>query len=317
MSKPFDIKDCQFGFIRAQFDASYRFKGGDWDSFEYRGSQLVHYTNLKGLAGIVESGGFWLSDSRFLNDSDEYLNGSKLAIDLLLNIKSRPRYKNFENVLRSVIEKLKKPAKETYFVCSFTDLPDSLEQWRGYGNGPDAAAIVFNLEGIGRKTFTAMPIMAPQKVIYNDSVKKLKLLRVIAKFSIEFRKDIFFKYQIDEDDWAEALANALAGEFIIFKGEEFSAEQEIRLVAVASHLHHFEGIKHRVGGNSIIPYVNTADLRRSNNATEEGKEKLPIVEIRIGPNANRAVTLLSTKIFMENCGYQGVTIKPSASTYRS
>ncbi len=34
----------------------------------YQGDKVYHYTNFDGLKGIIESNGFWLTESTFMND---------------------------------------------------------------------------------------------------------------------------------------------------------------------------------------------------------------------------------------------------------
>lgn len=317
MDSQFTVENCQFGFLRAQFDAAYRFRGGDWDWFAYDGPLLVHYTNLKGLVGIVDSGGFWLSDFRFLNDTEEYFNDCRMAKEVIARIASRSRHRNFSTILRKAGNRLSEHPSKTYFVCSFSNSHDSLEQWRAYASGNDGVAIVFqNKPRLQLSHFIVMPILAPQKVIYDDSVKHRLLLRVIAKYSMEFRKDLAYGHPVDEDDWAQQLASALALEFMIFKNKAFAAEQEIRLVVSESHLNHFGGIKHRVSGGRIIPYICSSDLYDKGFLEYYGSKQLPISEIRVGPMANQAITIDSVKVFLTNNDYLDIPVTPSAVPYR-
>lgn len=317
MSRQFTVENCQFGFLRAKFDAAYRFKGCDWDHLAYDGPLLAHYTNLKGLVGIVESCGFWLSDFRFLNDTEEYFNGCRIAKEVISRISSRPRHKEFSSILYKATNHLSERPSRTYFVCSFSSLLDSLEQWRGYASSHDAVAVVFqNKPRLQLSHFTVMPILVPQKVIYDDSVKRKLLLRVIAKYSMEFRKDLVHGHPVDEDDWGQQLASALSLEFMIFKNSAFATEQEIRLVVSESHLNYFKSIKYRVGGGRIIPYICSSDLYNESFIGHYGSKQLPIVEIRVGPTANQAVTIDSIKVFLANNGYANVQITPSAVPYR-
>lgn len=317
MKNEIEIKKIKFGFLRAQIDRGYKFKGFDWDCFAYDGPFLVHYTNLKGLLGIIESDGFWLSDYRFLNDSEEYFNGCRMAKDLIVKISSKPRNKYFSSILGKVFEKLSEKPNKTYFVCSFTKLTDSLEQWRGYANSNDAVAIIFkNKQSLEISHFACLPVFSPQKVIYDDSVKCKRLLRVISKYSIEFRKDLAAGVRIHEDAWSDRLAIDLTEEFMIFKNSAFSAEQEIRLVVSERDISHFKGVKHRVVGGKIIPYISSSDLYDEGFIERNGTKQLPIIEIIVGPTANQIITIDSLKVFLSNSGYPNVNVKPSAVPYR-
>lgn len=123
---------------------------------------LYHYTTLKGFLGIVNDGELWATNIFYMNDQTEL----KRALELL-NDELNPRIETVKE------EKIKLPRKalgpETnpdvfkieaklqflenvknnasgltrnnefqFYVCSFTELDDSLSQWRGYcqdGNG--------------------------------------------------------------------------------------------------------------------------------------------------------------------------------------
>lgn len=317
MNRLLTVENCQFGFLRAQFNSAYRYKDNDWNHFAYDGPFLVHYTNLMGLVGIVESSGFWISDFRFLNDTEEYFNGCRMAKEVIENVSSRRRHKTFSSILRKAATRLSDNPSKTYFVCSFSISLDSLEQWRGYASSHDAVAIVFrNKPRFQLSHFTVMPIMAPQKVIYDDRVKRKMLLRVIAKYSIEFRKDLAHGYPVDEDDWAKELASALSLEFMVFKNSAFAAEQEIRLIVSESHLNHFSGVRHRVCGARVVPYICSSDLYNESFYKHCEIKQLPIAEIRVGPTANQSVTIDSVRVFLSNNGYLNVPITPSAVPYR-
>ena len=161
-----------------------------------------------------------------------------------------------------------------------------------------------------------MPIMVPQKVIYDDHVKRKLLLQVIAKHSMQFRKDLARERTVHQDDWARHLASALALDFMIFKNHAFAAEQEIRLIVTENHLSHFNGKKHRVCGGRIVPYVCSSDLYNESFVEHNGSSHLPISEIRVGPMANQAITIDSVKAFLSNKGYFDVSVIPSAVPYR-
>lgn len=173
MTRHLTIENNPYGFLRAKFDAAYRFRGDNWDWFAYDGPVLAHYTNLNGLVGIVESGGFWLSDFRFLNDTEEYFNGCRMAKEVIAKVAHRSRHTKFSSVLRETVGRLSEQPTKTFFVCSFSNSLDSLEQWRGYASGHDGIAIVFqNKPRLQLSHFTVMPVMVPQKVIYDDNVKR-------------------------------------------------------------------------------------------------------------------------------------------------
>ncbi|MFC4790421.1 MULTISPECIES: DUF2971 domain-containing protein [Giesbergeria] len=252
-----------------------------------------------------------------MNDTEEYFNGCRMAKEVIARVASRSRHTKFSRVLHDAADLLSKQPTKTFFVCSFSNSLDSLEQWRGYASGHDGIAIVFeNKPRLQSSHFTIMPIMVPQKVIYDDKIKRKLLLQGIAKHSMEFRKDLACGCSVHEDDWARHLASDLAIDFMIFKNKAFAAEQEIRLVVTESHLSHFKDVKHRVSGGRIVPYICSSDLYNESFVAHNGSNQLPIAEVRVGPMANQSITIDSVKAFLANKGYFDVPVISSDVPYR-
>lgn len=173
------IQNIQPGFLRAQM-ASIAFEKrllGVESYFCY--GLLTHYTNLQGLKGILESGGFWLSDIRFLNDADEFEHGRRLAIELVSILIDRPRHGVFADVLSKTIELLEQPIEEPYYVASFSRDPDSLEQWRAYASGDDGVALVFENTAGPNNPFMAEPRLHSALAIYDNDKKKRVILNAV------------------------------------------------------------------------------------------------------------------------------------------
>ena len=307
-------KECQFGFLRAKFNRDSYPKHFDIDLFFYSGKTLSHYTDLHGLYGIVESGGFWLSDHRFLNDTEEFENGRKLTSNLLERMANIDRHKTFSSVLKETIVKLSGYSEQAYYVCSFSKRADSLDQWKSYANNGHGISITFNnYQKKPSSHFFVMPIMAASKVLYEDSDKVKILIRTIRRYESEYIKDIEHGNHIDLDDWSAQLAQRLAMEFINFKHPEYSSEEEIRMAVPTSYLHHFKGIKHRPSTDRIIPYITSKDIYDIGGL---GEELLPISEIRVGPAINQDMTVRSIQEYMENKGYASVSVIKSNVPYR-
>lgn len=303
------------GFIRAKFDHEYRSKHFDIDLFSYRGKTISHYTDLGGLYGIVESNGFWLSDHRFLNDAEEFENGRKVTIRLLERLSRRHLYRNFRAVLEQSSSILGGYQETAYYVCSFSRDSDSLEQWRSYAQNGKGICITFdNIKG--NPFFHLMPVISAGKIVYDDSEKVRIILRRVWKFNLEYNRDLLAGTRFDDSDWARELAESLAVEFIQFKNESYRSEQEIRLIASHTHLHHFKGLKHRVGRERIIPYLCTRDLYDDSFVKVTGQEQLPIVEIRLGPAANQEITMRSVTEYLRSRGYDKVQVTRSQVPYR-
>jgi hypothetical protein len=286
------------------------------DLFHYSGDTISHYTDLCGLYGVVESGGFWLSDHRFLNDTEEFENGRKLTIDLLQILEGKHRYNNFKEVLIETRSQLESYSEQPYFICSFSKKPDSLDQWRSYGGNGQGISITFDNTRKSLSHFFAMPILSVNKVLYDDSEKKKLILRTVRRYNKEYLVDLEYENYIDIEHWSDHLTRQLAMEFINFKHSEYVSEQEIRMAVSSCHLKHFQGIKHRVGKDRIIPYITSKDIYDESFEKRLGTNKLPITEVRIGPTVNQEMTARSIEMYLINKGYGGVKVIKSNVPYR-
>lgn len=308
-------EECTLGFLRAQFNRGNP-KHFDMDLFFYSGETISHYTDLSGLYGIVESGGFWLSDHRFLNDTEEFENGRKLTKNLLRKLIAKSRYSGFKEVLSETISQLENYSEQPYFVCSFSKKPDSLDQWRSYASNGQGISITFDNTRKSLSHFFAIPILSVSKVLYDDREKLKLILRTIRRYRKEHLVDLEYGNRIDLEDWGSEMAKCLAIEFINFKHPEYSSEQEIRMAVSSSHLNHFKGIKHRVGKDRIIPYITSKDIYNESFEEHLGTDKLPITEVRIGPTSNQDMTAKSIEEYLIYKGYDSIKVIKSDVPYR-
>jgi hypothetical protein len=309
------VEQSPFGFLRATSALRHtrRWAVQLW----YRENRLIHYTNLAALEGMVRSQAVWLSDHRFLNDQREYEDGRQLAITSLRKLRT-PRRGKFSDVLEYAAVSLEKRAEPRFFVCSFTQASDSLEQWRAYANGPQGVAISFTSKSVGGRHhhFRALPVMLAEAVLYEHRLKARRILWKIGAFAYEYQADRATGYAKYEDDWGEQLATSLAQDFLLFKDAAFSAEREVRLIVSENHLNHFpSGIHHRVSGARLIPYLKSSDLYEGVAGAEDGA-RLPIVEVKLGPTAFDSLTAKSVEIFLRDRGYSDVPVTRSGLPYR-
>lgn len=277
---------------------------------------LTHYTNLQGLVGIVESGGYWLSDMRFLNDVKEFEHGRELALDLIDKLITKPRHKPFEAILQELRVALVQPIQEPYFIASFSRDSDSLEQWRAYASGSDGVALVFeNARGIDNP-FMREPRMHSSRVIYDEDKKKRSILRAISRFSIEYKKELLINknsFTCHPDLWVQHLLGALTNAFITFKHHAFRTENEVRVVTSFGQIGRSQGkVSHRVRAGRIVPYVSSTLFYGDLSA----QRPLPLREVIVGPVAAQSITIASVKAFLANSGYAGVSVRPSSIPYR-
>src|SRR6266404_2318800 len=104
---------------------------------------LYHYTTQSGLLGIIGSRKMWVTHTQYLNDRREFLHAVDLVRDELGNRLKTSSASVTRHQLLQMEEMLQSsPQSINVCVCSFSEEPDLLSQWRAYG-GPAGFAIGF------------------------------------------------------------------------------------------------------------------------------------------------------------------------------
>jgi hypothetical protein len=136
---------------------------------------IYHYTDDRGLTGILESGQLWLTDAFSLNDPSELRHGFSRAIKLLSaraengSVAHKLFCKNFAAFAQQ--EGIQRAAH--YFVCCFSAAGDDLGQWRAYADNGRGYALAFDTKslesGFTKKKGKPIPNNSTFRVIYNDA----------------------------------------------------------------------------------------------------------------------------------------------------
>lgn len=196
---------------------------------------LYHYTSLSGSQGIIDSGGFWASDNRFMNDAQETRHGISTAINILDHSIKRASL-DFAVVLTDVRSQLLEPIKNGNLITCFSTARDSLEQWRGYGvNG--AVSIRLGQVHDGERHVFFAPHQMALGVKYNARAKSVALLSVLRRFASEYALD---RQAMLAGQWpaqhnahyAEHLLGVLSMQVKAFKDPAFAQEREVRIAVV-------------------------------------------------------------------------------------
>ncbi len=308
------MSKIKYGFLRAPFARSIH------DNIErhfYSGKTISHYTDIHGLYGIIESGGLWLSDHRFLNDPKEFEDGRELTIGILDRLSKEIKCSGFVQVLLKTILELKQYKEKPLFVCSFSKDEDSLDQWKTYGsNGQGISITFYNKRSSGLSHFCSPPVLFLGEVVYDDNEKEKLIYSKIQAFFKEYNVDFSDGKNLVDDDWVKEMSTYLAHDFINFKNKDYAPEKEIRIAVSHSHLNSFSGMNHRVVKGRIIPYITSKDIY--DNVFKEciGTDKLPIKEVRVGPRSDQYITIKSIEQYLNNKGYTDVKVIKSDVPYR-
>jgi hypothetical protein len=110
----------------------------NWDAIPP--DRLYHYTTLSGMRGILETGVFWASDIRHMNDSTE----STYAADFVKQVLAGRRDRLSEGLLENFRQHGGIPGGGTEwfpFAVCFCGTRDFLSQWRGYTREGEGVAV--------------------------------------------------------------------------------------------------------------------------------------------------------------------------------
>jgi Protein of unknown function (DUF2971) len=106
---------------------------------------LYHYTDARGLKGIIESETIWFTDYRHLNDPSELTHGIEMARDVMNNSRGREdaHGREFLDCLADMLSTKNFSGRFEFFIASFSRDRDELSQWRAYADNGRGYAIGF------------------------------------------------------------------------------------------------------------------------------------------------------------------------------
>lgn len=104
---------------------------------------LYHYTDLRGLEGILKFGKFWFTDYRHLNDPSELKHGIDIARDVAQHIANGAdgRVRLFIDYLLDLFRHDNFASTLEFFIACFSRARDDLGQWRAYADNGRGVAI--------------------------------------------------------------------------------------------------------------------------------------------------------------------------------
>jgi hypothetical protein len=239
---------------------------------------LFHYTDALAVLSIIENKKLWLTDIRFMNDSDEALDGAKYVAEEIKALTSsgnvivdQALFHLQDFSIDMVLEGL---AEQHAFIGSFSTRGDHLVQWRSYGN----YAIEFHE--------TLKDHFSPMEACIYDIQVKEALAKVLVDRARKAIADELLKYD-DMDGYEISKALWDLGDAVnLFKHQSFVDENEIRVCRLETS--HSDLIKYRVRNGIIVPYL------------EIGFEPRHIKAVHVGPMKNQELAVASLKSFLNN-----------------
>jgi Protein of unknown function (DUF2971) len=281
---------------------------------------LYHYTNARGLIGIVDAKELWATDARFLNDATELDHVREVVAAAASSVAEHvhtPHARMLCDRLR-LIESTDVFLGSAY-IASFSANPDLLSQWRAYGDDGLGYAVGvssrFQLEVASRDAETKYPPAVLRKVAYEpkapggrlwDSIVEcVALVDSLEDVGATERTDLVYA----------SILTLLRDVYPSVKNHGFSEEDEWRVVfwnhAMGGYL---EPLRFRPNGQGIAPYV---ALR-----WKLEQHQPPVEEIVMGPRIPQVdgesalFMMLLAHGYSAGCGELKVALRHSKVSYR-
>ena len=269
---------------------------------------IYHYTDPKGLIGILSTGQLWATDIRYLNDSSELRHAEEIQRQVLEEIAG-------ENPAGSIQKQLAAAAlaadhgfsakgmRKTYVVC-FCAEDDILTQWKAYGSWGSGFSI-----GFDRKQLElALPALGPPppspvalfgwsdtrtelaRVRYSEEDQRQQLRSTFDRYAALISAPSMFQVGMCATTMVENAAISASR----FKHPAFESEQEWRIIISSSAPIPDLNLSFRSSRRTVIPYMTTR---------KPPDRKLPVVSITVGPTLDQELSRRSVFALLMAKGY--------------
>lgn len=315
--------------------------------------ELMHYTTVDGLKGIVASKTLWATHAGYLNDSEEVIGFLDNRLPMILEsvlekhvteseeliaqvkVASRQRCDLLDQLLKMFRVGFKKAQEEAqdHYVTSFCTASDGwvsqnglLSQWRGYGQD-GGYAIVFDtkrLDSLLRNDaghyHDSEETLVFGGVQYDEGIEGLsfvcdeQILRHVRRVG-----DSFAACLRQEKSWEDYEAfDSIAVLSTLWKHRGFKEEREVRIVAGEPS----PKIQRELASEVTTPFRRIYAFPRNGIVVPcihlfEGQklETLPIRRIIVGPHLDKVQRKKAVEVLLQNHGIDAeVTV--SATPFR-
>lgn len=266
--------------------------------------ELYYYTTTDTMKYILSDGNIYATNMKYMNDSEEYLNGLKEVREYILSTESVFKSAAEKRLSEAVYEERREDEINSFSI-SFTTARDLLSQWFMYAK---ESGVSLKMEFEDRdyefqacrqdKKREVNYCMRPQKVYYFtkgvQSEEEYKEVgdKIIQAMQEQFKKDGMRDY----DDNIERLWLKITP---FVKRADFGAEEEYRLVFDFNNALAFTPrVDFRNDKHVIKPYL---DIRMADG--------WPVTEIIVGPGFNQEAVFKGIAYFLS----RGNVLVPSVS----
>lgn len=259
---------------------------------------LYHYTSQAGLLGIIKNDEIWMTHTQYLNDTQEFHHAIELIQSEVILKLERPSDTEVKAILEEMLTSLSSNLSTVNIcVACFSEVGDSLSQWRAYGNQLSGYSIGFNGTFLGQIAQNNRFRLV--KCIYETDSKR----KAVSDF-VSLALDKVLKYrrsapnERESEVWSSgiSIANSLFKFAPILKDSSFADEQEWRIISnpLSCQSASFD---YRQGHSMIIPYYKLPITRDSSNSKQSR-----IHNICIGPTPNKEQSATSVRSLLVSKG---------------
>lgn len=251
---------------------------------------LYHYTTASGLLGILQSGGLRGSNARFLNDASEVSYGYALC-SAVIEEELASRESETEVMLLSKLAAwiADEIAPSDVYVTSFTELPDDLAQWRGYGSRAGRFCIGFRAAQFSERNI----LQFPQRVEYDVDRQRARVRGLLERGCAIVRAK---SDQRTIESTVAEMSIFLGRLIALFKHPAFAAEREWRSIDVVREAFDLRRVEFEIVAGVPRPHVTMLEGSRTSRL-------LPIIEVRVGDLSNNQRNVLAVRLLLDRFGY--------------
>ncbi len=302
MTSPMDLND----HLRATADALLV----DWEVHHAQNEPplLWHYTGMKGLYGIFNSGEMWFSDAAFLNDTSEMSHAVDLfESEVAERLKAAGLTPEAKEFLERAVQGIKGDLEDRQlfgftnpaFVSCFCRKGDSLHLWRAYTGNARGYSVGFfpdfirgRLKPLRVTSYQYDRVYIPvlRRVIYDPDEQKGLLKKLIDAFVKAIDDFVSGGGSIRVPHlFSRGLYRVFYEYLCCFKHYKFSEEHEWRFIYLPDFSRQISEdeqrkmpetkINFRESNNYLIPYL-VANIETD---PKDGRKRLPFEDIYVGP----------------------------------
>lgn len=259
--------------------------------------KFFYYTSTDTATKILTNGEIWATNVRFMNDSEEFINGLNEIFSLTKN-----------KLVKECVNDLKKLDYVKYYTISFCRREDALSQWFMYAKESGVSLEIDFAEFDNDFEFTLCDNnsnasdecikgeILPQKVIYCTSNARSMSEEEKEKAHSDIEKLLYEK--CNQSTLKSVVLSGVTEASLLIKRYEFNQENEYRTIINVGNLpyENVNPIFFRIENNVVKSYVKVQCIMRSNSK----KMGWPVSSVTIGPGFNQDVVFDSLKLFLDS-----------------